>query len=434
MFGSKFHPLRVMSGAAGLDIYNGGGKGGDAPDTPDYTALAKAQAQGNLDLAKYTTEANRINQFTPYGSITYSQNAPTFNQAGYDAAMKAYNDQLAAYNKSQSIGYDPLSGYINQYGNGFGYGGKGGAYSPQAPVAPKLSDFTTASNTWNATQTLSPEQQKILEQTQGLTQSKLGYAKDILGKAAQGQGGIDMSGLPSYGINPGETYSDAIMRRLRPTQEAAQQAFDAKMANQGVVPGTQAYDNAYRNFSQAQNDQLTSAITGGMGVGLQANQQAYNQALQNLNQPINMVNALQSGAQVQNPQGVNSYNMPQVAGPDLTGAAQNTYNAQLQNYNAQQQAGNNFFGGLMSLGGLGLGAYNAGLFSDINMKENVKEIGKLDNGLKLYAFDYKPEFKDLAGHGRFFGVMAQEVEKVIPEAVSIMPNGYKAVNYSMLGA
>jgi hypothetical protein len=30
--------------------------------------------------------------------------------------------------------------------------------------------------------------------------------------------------------------------------------------------------------------------------------------------------------------------------------------------------------------------------------------------------------------------MAQEVETVMPEAVVIMPNGFKAVNYSMLGA
>jgi hypothetical protein len=30
--------------------------------------------------------------------------------------------------------------------------------------------------------------------------------------------------------------------------------------------------------------------------------------------------------------------------------------------------------------------------------------------------------------------MADEVEKVMPEAVITMPNGFKAVNYSLLGA
>lgn len=296
-------------------------KGGSAPAVPDYKALAEAQAKGNLDLAKYVTSANRINQITPYGSLTYT-NTPTFDQSGYDAALAKYNASLQ--------------------------GGHRGGHSDL--TAPNRADFMKGDN-WTATQTLTPAQQAILESGQKLNQSKLGYAQNILDKANAGKGGIDMSSLPSYGINPGETYSDAIMRRLAPQQAAAQQAFDSKMANQGVVPGTQAYDNAYRNFVQGQNDQLTSAITGGMGVGLQANQQAYNQAYQNANLPINQINALQGGSQVQNPNFVNSANMPNVQGADLVGAAQNTYNAQLANYNAQNAANSGFMGGLMNLGG-----------------------------------------------------------------------------------
>lgn len=47
--------------------------GGSSPATPDYTSAAKATSQGNLDLAKYTTQANRINQTNPYGSVSYSK-------------------------------------------------------------------------------------------------------------------------------------------------------------------------------------------------------------------------------------------------------------------------------------------------------------------------------------------------------------------------
>ena len=71
-------------------------------------------------------------------------------------------------------------------------------------------------------------------------------------------------------------------------------------------------------------------------------------------------------------------------------------------------------------------------YSDIRMKENIELIGQLPSGLNVYNFEYKPEFKDLAGHGAFTGVMAQEAEKVIPKAVVTMPNGYKAVNYSLI--
>jgi hypothetical protein len=72
----------------------------------------------------------------------------------------------------------------------------------------------------------------------------------------------------------------------------------------------------------------------------------------------------------------------------------------------------------------------APFFSDIRMKENVSQVGKLASGLSVYEYEYKPEFKDLAGHGKFIGVMAQEVEQVIPEAVSVADNGYMMVDYS----
>lgn len=74
----------------------------------------------------------------------------------------------------------------------------------------------------------------------------------------------------------------------------------------------------------------------------------------------------------------------------------------------------------------------AGAFakSDIATKENIKQVGVLPSGINIYEFEYKPEFKDEAGHGRFVGVMAQEVQKVIPEAVAVGADGYMMVDYS----
>lgn len=362
MFNSKFHPLRIMSGATGMDIYNG--KGGDAPAPPDYAAAAAATSAGNLEAAKYTTAANRINQITPYGNLTYTR-TPQIDQAGYDAAMKAYQDQLANYNQSIQ-NQSPYTSALNAAFGGYGKGGQN-ANNMVMPTAPKLSDYTNGES-WTATQTLTPAQQDILNKQQGLSsgllgaaQSGLDYAKGVIEKP-----GIDMSTLPSYGINPGETYSDAIMRRLQPTMEASQEAFDAKMANQGIAPGTKAYENANREFQQKQNDLLTSAQIQGMQTGLGAQQQAFQQAAYNQMQPINVINALRTGSQVQNPNYVNSAQMQNPGGADLLGAAQNTYNAQLQNYNAQQASNQGFMGGLMGLGSLGLGAYNAGLFGGGN--------------------------------------------------------------------
>jgi hypothetical protein len=76
------------------------------------------------------------------------------------------------------------------------------------------------------------------------------------------------------------------------------------------------------------------------------------------------------------------------------------------------------------------GSLIGSFFSDIRMKENIKQVGSYPSGLPLYKFDYKPEFKDVAGHGTFYGVMAQEAEVHFPEAVSVAANGYKMVDYS----
>ncbi len=78
--------------------------------------------------------------------------------------------------------------------------------------------------------------------------------------------------------------------------------------------------------------------------------------------------------------------------------------------------------------GMGVGGYMS-KFSDRRLKKNIELVGRDERtGLNLYEFEY------INGDGaRYLGVMADEVELVMPQAVSVMDNGYKAVNYTMLG-
>lgn len=122
------------------------------------------------------------------------------------------------------------------------------------------------------------------------------------------------------------------------------------------------------------------------------------------------------------------------------------YNADVNAYSAQQQAAAAGSAGLGSalgsIAGTAASLYTGGqmtaaikgIGSDIRLKEHIEIIGTLPNGLTIYEFEYKPEFKDsiLAGHGRFRGLMAHEVERVIPQAVITTASGYKAVDYSMV--
>ena len=334
-----------------------------APAAPDYAGAAQATAQGNLEAARAATAANRVNQITPYGNLDYTQ-------SGTDS-----------------------------YGN----------------------------PTWSATTSLSDIGQQLLsnqnQTSLGLgsaINAQLGQVQDVMGQGFN-------PNLPSTGMNPGQSYQDAYMQRLAPQLAQSREATTASLANQGIAPGTQAYENAMRQQAIKENDLLLGATTQGFGVGQQANQQAYNQALTNYNLPLNTLSALRTGAQVQNPSFVNSAQQATTGGADLLGAAQMGYNAEMGNFNAQQASQANFNQGLMGLGMAGVMKY-----SDIRTKENIKNVGWLPNGLPVYEFDYKPKYKDIAGHGRFIGVMAQDVELVQPEAVITNADGIKMVNYGVL--
>ena len=70
--------------------------------------------------------------------------------------------------------------------------------------------------------------------------------------------------------------------------------------------------------------------------------------------------------------------------------------------------------------------------SDPTVKQHVVRIGAHPLGIGLYLFEYKPAFR-VNGHRRHFGVMADEVERVMPEAVSRDGDGIRQVDHALLG-
>jgi hypothetical protein len=76
--------------------------------------------------------------------------------------------------------------------------------------------------------------------------------------------------------------------------------------------------------------------------------------------------------------------------------------------------------------------------SDISFKENIQPIDNALNKIDLiggYTFDWKsdPELKELHGfEGHDVGVIAQEIESILPEIVTTRDNGYKAVKYEKI--
>lgn len=94
------------------------------------------------------------------------------------------------------------------------------------------------------------------------------------------------------------------------------------------------------------------------------------------------------------------------------------------------------FGSVRELTGSGSGSGGDNgmpMASDASIKTNVVQIGEHPAGFGLYLFDYLPKFRDAFGHGRQFGVIANEVEQIIPQAVTFASDGIRRVNYGMIG-
>ena len=84
-------------------------------------------------------------------------------------------------------------------------------------------------------------------------------------------------------------------------------------------------------------------------------------------------------------------------------------------------------GGFRGGGGGGRGGGGGGRRSDIALKHDVVLLGHLDNGLGFYRFSYNGSQK------AYVGVIAQEVQSVVPQAVVRGRDGYLRVFYDRLG-
>ena len=75
------------------------------------------------------------------------------------------------------------------------------------------------------------------------------------------------------------------------------------------------------------------------------------------------------------------------------------------------------------------GQVGPALPSDVRLKQDIRYISKLQDGINLYSYSYKND----TSRKMYVGVMAQEVIRVVPNAVITMANGFMAVRYDLLG-
>jgi hypothetical protein len=237
-------------------------------------------------------------------------------------------------------------------------------------------------------------------------------------------------------VNAGMTGQEAIMSRLEPSLARQRTSTETQLINQGLRPGSEAYNNAINLLGQQETDARTQAVLQGLNLDIGANQQGFGQALEagkfgntaqqqalaeaiQLRQlPLNEITALMSGSQIQNPQ-FGAYSGATVqAAPVFAGAqAQGQYD--MTKYAQDVSEANAATAGLYSLGGAAVGK-----FSDRRLKSNIVRLGTHPIGIGIYEYD-------IFG-GRQIGVMAQELMEVMPDAVHQHSSGYLMVDYGRL--
>lgn len=264
------------------------GKSSGTPPAPNPTATAGGQQGYEQGTAAFNTALNRYNVNSPFGSLSWQQS-----------------------------GTDPKTG---------------------API-------------YSQNISLSPDAQQALTNSQKTQAGLSGLQGQALGGVANvlNSNPFSASNLPASMVNAGQTGQDALMERFQPMMDLQSKQFEADMANRGIAQGSDAYNAAKQSLDFQQNDLRSQAALNGINVGNQAQNQAMAVKSWEANSPLNYLNSLMAGSQVQTPQFQGTPSVMANA-PNYQSAVNSGYQGQLNSYNAQTGANNSMMSGLFGLG------------------------------------------------------------------------------------
>lgn len=317
----------------------GGGKKSKAPKAPDYAALAAQEGAQSKEIAGLLTQWNRPTQIDQYGNkLQWSQQYSAADKAKIDAAQKQY-DYWNSYVTGQ--GWNP-DGTDKRVRNANDIKWARGHQLKDAAAA--LAAAKKAPTQWQQEVILDPKvkaQQDAYMAAQSKAQQLYGQKLDQAANKnltrgelptynpgelkqfnatdvqALNQGAMpdvnkfmSQLGLGSIGTldpNSGKEVSDAlyesVMGRARTEQARENEALDVKLRNQGLQPGTEAYDRAMKNLMTAHGDVATQA---GYQATIGGYEEARNRYLANLQGQQSGLDRYGSMLNSRN-QGVNEY-------------------------------------------------------------------------------------------------------------------------------
>jgi hypothetical protein len=306
--------------------------------------------------------------------------------------------------------------------------GSQGGSSYQSPVINPFQIMQNQGTTGFLANSLLPTAGSAMATGQDIFNQSVGgvnNAANVFGNYAnQGQNILGQTGATNL-----QTGSQGLQNLFDPNYE--QQQMDAAM----VAPQLQYQQNLAgqnANFGGAGNlGSARQAIAGGALANQNALQQqaaragVSNQIAQNR---MSAANSLMSGGAGQLNQGLQFGQ----AGLTAANAPMSLFSQYSNTFNPFLNLGQGNFSGTNGMNTVtGQNTSQTGVnvlpsLSDVHAKEKIEYVGR-KNGYKVYDFNYKGQ------PGRYRGVMAQDIRRVKPEAVTQGEDGYLRVDYSQLG-
>ena len=292
---------------------------GSSPKAVDPYVQANAQFGLNRNTALLGNQLAKVDNYSPTESTTWSSSIDPQDQANYDAQMARYQqnmtgwqtarDQHVANSRPGSPNSTAAVWAPNSY-NGGSWGAPSQAQRlanapfnlpmPEAPNAPVASKWTSRTQ-------LTPDQQKLFDLRENAQGTLLNQANNNLRQP------LDFSGLDKQVGNLGlsndfsgdrQRVEDALYSRstarLDPQFEMGQRDLETKLYNQGVQPGTEAWNREIASLSKQKQDAYSGARTDAITGGGQEQSRMYGMDYQTANQNAALQNqARQQGFQEQ---------------------------------------------------------------------------------------------------------------------------------------
>jgi len=312
-------------------------------NAPDPAATAAAQGTANVEAARVTAALNRPDQITPFGNLTWQNLGKTFNQSAYDTAYNNYQQQLAAWQTAQGNseggGYGGVQPVAPDQKNFYSdedkwqstitldprvqalidaqLGGSQGLADASQGALQRVQDtFAQGLDTTGITQrigvgdALTRAQNSIWDPRAAINRadSMAGDARTIASRAGQNFGNqlanpLNYEGAPAMPTSDDDVRSrieQALYQRqtsrLDPRYQQTQSDLDSRLAAQGITQGSEAYNREQDNLARDRTDAYQQAMLAAITGGEQALQQEFQRDLSARQQGVNEANNIrQSG-------------------------------------------------------------------------------------------------------------------------------------------